>query len=66
MYKDRSITVIIPCLDEEQGLQQVLSQMPSFVDQIIVPGTTRTVVATPSFVYVGDSAAIVDVIQLAP
>jgi len=36
MYKDRSITVIIPCLDEERGLQKVLSQMPSFVDQVIV------------------------------
>lgn len=36
MYKDRSITVIIPCLDEEQGLAQVLSRMPNFVDQVIV------------------------------
>jgi hypothetical protein len=36
MYKDRSITVIIPCLDEEHGLQQVLSRMPAFVDQVIV------------------------------
>ncbi len=36
MYKDRSITVIIPCLDEEKGLEQILSLMPSFVDQVIV------------------------------
>ena len=36
MYKDRSITVIIPCLDEEQGLREVLSRMPKFVDQVIV------------------------------
>lgn len=36
LYKDRSITVIIPCLDEEEGLTQILSRMPSFVDQVIV------------------------------
>ena len=36
MYKDHSITVIIPCLDEEEGLKQVLSRMPQFVDQVIV------------------------------
>ena len=36
MYKDRSITVIIPCLDEEEGLAQVLSRLPNFVDQVIV------------------------------
>lgn len=36
MYKDRSITVIIPCLDEEEGIAQILSRMPKFVDQVIV------------------------------
>ncbi len=36
MYKDRSITVIIPCLDEEEGIAQILSCMPKFVDQVIV------------------------------
>lgn len=36
MYKERSITVIIPCLDEEKGLAQILSLMPPFVDQVIV------------------------------
>ena len=36
MYKDQSITVIIPCLNEEQGVEQVLRRIPEFVDQTIV------------------------------
>ena len=36
MYKDHSITVIIPCLNEEQGIEQVLRLLPTFVDQVIV------------------------------
>ena len=36
MYKSQSITVIIPCLNEEQGIERVLSRMPDFVDQVIV------------------------------
>ncbi len=36
MYKSQTITVIIPCLNEEQGIEQVLRRMPPFVDQVIV------------------------------
>ncbi|HYP15169.1 MAG TPA: glycosyltransferase family 2 protein [Bryobacteraceae bacterium] len=36
MYKDHKITVIIPCLNEEQGIEKVLRDMPEFVDQVIV------------------------------
>jgi glycosyltransferase involved in cell wall biosynthesis len=36
MYKGQKITVVIPCLNEEQGIEQVLRRMPDFVDQIIV------------------------------
>jgi hypothetical protein len=36
MYKGQSITVIIPCLNEEQGVGKVLQAMPPFVDEIIV------------------------------
>jgi hypothetical protein len=36
MYKSRRITVVIPCLNEEQGIEQVLKRMPPFVDEIIV------------------------------
>jgi len=28
MYKGQSITVIIPCLNEEAGIEQVLRAMP--------------------------------------
>ncbi len=36
LYNDQAITVIIPCLNEEEGVEQVLQRMPKFVDQIIV------------------------------
>src|SRR5882672_6284391 len=36
MYKGQSITVVIPCLNEEQGIEGVLRAMPDFVDETIV------------------------------
>ncbi len=36
MYKSQRVTVIIPCLNEEQGIEKVLRRMPEFVDQVIV------------------------------
>ncbi|MEK7408996.1 MAG: glycosyltransferase family 2 protein [Acidobacteriota bacterium] len=36
MYKGQKITVVIPCLNEEQGIGQVLRRMPGFVDEVIV------------------------------
>jgi dolichol-phosphate hexosyltransferase len=36
VYKAQRITVIIPCLNEEQGIEKVLHRMPVFVDQVIV------------------------------
>jgi len=36
MYKGKRITVVIPCLNEEEGVQRVLGALPSFVDEIIV------------------------------
>jgi glycosyltransferase involved in cell wall biosynthesis len=36
VYNSQRITVIIPCLNEEQGIEQVLTRMPPFVDQVIV------------------------------
>ena len=36
MYNNQSITVIMPCLNEEQGIEQVMRRMPSFVDEVIV------------------------------
>ena len=42
MYKGQSITVIIPCLNEEQGIAQVLQKMPDFVDEVIVVDNNST------------------------
>src|SRR5271165_1987847 len=36
VYKSQRITVITPCLNEEQGIEQVLRRMPDFVDRVIV------------------------------
>jgi glycosyltransferase involved in cell wall biosynthesis len=36
LYKSLKVTVIIPCLNEEQGIERVLRRMPEFVDQVIV------------------------------
>ena len=42
MYKENRITVIIPCLNEEQGIESVLRRMPEFVDEVIVVDNAST------------------------
>jgi len=42
MYKDRRITVVIPCLNEEKGIVEVLARMPSFIDEVIVVDNNST------------------------
>lgn len=42
MYKDRRVTVVIPCLNEERGIEQVLGRMPAFVDEVIVVDNDST------------------------
>src|SRR5678815_4322691 len=42
MYKGQSITVITPCLNEEQGIEKVLRAMPEFVDEVIVVDNNST------------------------
>jgi hypothetical protein len=51
MYKDHRITVIIPCLNEEQGIEQVLRRIPAYVDEVIVVdngSTDRTAIVAGS------------------
>jgi len=42
MYKGQKITVIIPCLNEEQGIEQILQRMPDFVDETVVVDNNST------------------------
>jgi glycosyltransferase involved in cell wall biosynthesis len=42
MYKGSRITVVIPCLNEEQGIQEVLKDLPTFVDEVIVVDNNST------------------------
>jgi dolichol-phosphate hexosyltransferase len=42
VYKGQAITVIIPCLNEEQGIERVLRAMPEFVDEVIVVDNAST------------------------
>ena len=52
LYKDLRLTVIIPCLNEEQGIEKVLRRIPEFVDQVIVVdngSTDRTSEVARSF-----------------
>jgi dolichol-phosphate hexosyltransferase len=42
MYKGQSITVIIPCLNEEHGIEKILRSMPDFVDETIVVDNNST------------------------
>ncbi|MFN0166419.1 MAG: glycosyltransferase family 2 protein [Bryobacteraceae bacterium] len=42
MYNGHRITVIAPCLNEEQGIREVLTRMPAFVDEVIVVDNNST------------------------
>jgi len=42
MYKSLTITVIIPCLNEDQGIEELLRAMPEFVDEVIVVDNNST------------------------
>jgi len=42
MYKGSRITVVIPCLNEEEGIRQVLTDLPEFVDEVIVVDNAST------------------------
>ncbi len=42
MYKSRKVTVVIPCLNEEEGIGEVLARIPAFVDEVIVVDNDST------------------------
>src|SRR4051794_8792467 len=42
MYKGLSLSVVIPCFNEEHGIAAVLKSMPDYVDQVIVVDNNST------------------------
>lgn len=36
MFKGHTVSVVIPCYNEEKGVEKVIKQMPDFVDEIVV------------------------------
>lgn len=42
VYRDLNISVVIPCFNEEHGLQHVLQGMPDYVDEVIVVDNNST------------------------
>jgi glycosyltransferase involved in cell wall biosynthesis len=42
MYKGLTVSVVIPCFNEEHGIAQVLKTMPDYVDQVVVVDNNST------------------------
>jgi len=42
MYRSKTITVIMPCYNEEEGLKKLLENKPSFIDEVIVVDNAST------------------------
>jgi len=42
MHRGLSISVVIPCYNEEEGIQQVIRAMPGYVDEIVVVDNNST------------------------
>ncbi|RLE16695.1 MAG: glycosyltransferase family 2 protein, partial [Acidobacteria bacterium] len=42
MYKDKTITVVIPCLNEEEAIGKVLDDVPDFVEDVIIVDNNST------------------------
>ncbi|OGW14252.1 MAG: glycosyl transferase family 2 [Nitrospinae bacterium RIFCSPLOWO2_12_FULL_45_22] len=42
MYKEYRITIVIPCLNEEEGIKKVLAEVPPLVDEVIVVDNNST------------------------
>ncbi len=42
MYRDKTVTAVIPCYNEEDGIRYVIGRMPSFVDEVLVVDNNST------------------------
>ncbi|MEJ2722731.1 MAG: glycosyltransferase, partial [bacterium] len=42
MYRDLTISVVIPCYNEEDGVQRVIKSLPGSVDEVVVVDNNST------------------------
>jgi len=42
MYRDNTVSVVIPCYNEEKGIAMVIRSLPSSVDEVVVVGNNST------------------------
>jgi len=42
MYRDKTISAVIPCYNEEEGIRYVIERMPDYVDEIVVVDNSST------------------------
>ncbi len=42
MYRNKTVSAVIPCYNEEDGIRYVIEKMPSFVDEIVVVDNNST------------------------
>jgi hypothetical protein len=42
MYRDKAISLVIPCYNEEEGLRQLLPKIPDIVDEVLIVDNAST------------------------
>ncbi len=42
MYREKNISLVIPCFNEEKGLAQVLYNVPSYIDEVVIGDNNST------------------------
>ena len=42
MYRDKTISLVIPCHNEEEGLKQLLPKIPDIVDEVLIVDNAST------------------------
>ena len=42
MYRDKTISLVIPCYNEEEGLRQLLPKIPDIVDEVLIVNNAST------------------------
>ena len=42
MYRNKTISIVIPCYNEEEGVRHLISKMPTLVDEVIIVDNDST------------------------